>query len=170
MRLLTTAGRFHAGLRATDDPLDHEDDRGFMMRFLTSVLALSLAGTAGVAVAQSPTAGQLKLSPCSADVAPAPAQCGTFTVWENRTARTGRTIDLNVVVLKATAKDPRPDALFFLVGGPGEAATTAAPGIGRSPLRRNRDVVLVDQRGTGKSNGLFCGPGDHAPAQAFMAT
>jgi pimeloyl-ACP methyl ester carboxylesterase len=45
-----------------------------------------------------------------------------------------------------------------------------ARAMARNPLRRTRDILLVDQRGTGRSNGLFCGPEPTAAAQAFMAT
>jgi pimeloyl-ACP methyl ester carboxylesterase len=40
----------------------------------------------------------------------------------------------------------------------------------RNPLRDTRDILLVDQRGTGRSNGLFCGPEPTAPAAEFMPT
>ncbi len=87
------------------------------------------------------------------------ALCGSLTVYENREARSGRTIDLAVMVLPATGVDPRPDPVFLLAGGPGQAAIALAPAIDQilpSAVRRNRDIVLVDQRGTGGSGGLQC--------------
>jgi pimeloyl-ACP methyl ester carboxylesterase len=82
------------------------------------------------------------------------ARCGTFVVPENRTKPNGRTIGLNVVVLPAFSKPARTDAVTFLAGGPGEAATEEAPSLSKqlSALNLYRDILLVDQRGTGGSN------------------
>lgn len=99
-----------------------------------------------------------RLQPCASDRGPTDAYCGSFEVYENRVAGSGRRIALNIVVLPSLAVEPAPDPLFFLAGGPGQAAAQMAPElreIFRSVLRR-RDVVLVDQRGTGKSNPLNC--------------
>ena len=82
--------------------------------------------------------------------------CGKLSVFENRETRTGRKIDLNVVVLPAFDQKTKAEPLFDLAGGPGAASTDAASfyaSEGRE-VRRRRDVVLVDQRGTGKSNPL----------------
>lgn len=82
------------------------------------------------------------------------ARCGTFLVPEDRAEPNGRRIGLNVVVLPAFSKPARPDAVTFLAGGPGEAATEKAPtlSVQSSLLNMYRDVLLVDQRGTGGSN------------------
>ena len=82
------------------------------------------------------------------------ARCGTFVVPENRAEPNGRTIGLHVVVLPAFSKPARKDAVTWLAGGPGDAATEQAVNQGwqSSTLRTNRDFLLVDQRGTGGSN------------------
>lgn len=86
------------------------------------------------------------------------ARCTTLVVPEDRAHPEGRKIGLHIAVLKARASEPRPDALFFLAGGPGQAATEAyveeAPAFER--IQADRDIVLVDQRGTGESNRLDC--------------
>ena len=85
------------------------------------------------------------------------AYCGSLEVLENRKAAAGRRIPLNIVVLPSLSGE-RADPLFFLAGGPGQAAAQLAPQV-REIFRRvlrDRDVVLVDQRGTGKSNPLNC--------------
>jgi pimeloyl-ACP methyl ester carboxylesterase len=133
------------------------------------------SGTVGYQAApparpQAPAAGELRLSPCAPDIATPPAECGTYTVWENRAARSGRTIDLKIVLLRATGPGRRSDPLVFLAGGPGQAATALTRSLAGSSRRRERDILLVDQRGTGGSNGLFCGPELTAPASAFMAS
>jgi pimeloyl-ACP methyl ester carboxylesterase len=81
------------------------------------------------------------------------ARCGTFDVPENRAKPNGRTIALNVVVLPAFAKRARADAVAYLAGGPGDAATeqAIAQGWHWSALTVHRDILLVDQRGTGGS-------------------
>ncbi len=82
------------------------------------------------------------------------ARCGTFVVPEDRTKPNGRTIGLNVVVLPAFSKPSRKDAVTYLAGGPGEAATDEAANLSRqlSALHLYRDILLVDQRGTGRSS------------------
>jgi len=91
-----------------------------------------------------------------------PAQCGTLTVAENPAEPEGRTIDLRVAVLEAISRDAAPDPLFLLAGGPGQAATEAFLPLLRSlrEIRQDRDLVLVDQRGTGSSNPLDCAEQD----------
>lgn len=99
-----------------------------------------------------------RLHPCTSDEGPTDAYCGTLRVFENRDTRQGRELDLKIVVLPALGSDAQPDPLFFLAGGPGQGAATMARQI-RDVFRRvqaDRDVVFVDQRGTGKSNPLNC--------------
>jgi pimeloyl-ACP methyl ester carboxylesterase len=69
----------------------------------------------------------------------------------------GPTISLRVVVLPAT-KRPAAGALFYLEGGPGRAATASALSVNTFFARvgRTRDLVMVDQRGTGGSSRLAC--------------
>lgn len=86
------------------------------------------------------------------------AKCGLFTVPEDESNPQGRQIHLNVAVVPAIKRSPEPDPLFILVGGPGQSATEAFPIMFATFFRihRDRDIVLVDQRGTGKSNPLKC--------------
>ena len=86
------------------------------------------------------------------------AQCGELLVYEDRAAAAGRQIPLNIAVLPATGSSNvvEDDPLFLLAGGPGQAAVEAyAQAIFLfADVNRTRDIVLVDQRGTGESNGL----------------
>jgi pimeloyl-ACP methyl ester carboxylesterase len=85
------------------------------------------------------------------------ARCGIVNVPEDRSAAGGRRIDLFVAVLPANTLSPKPDPLVILAGGPGQSATSLAPFASRLiEVRRTRDVVLVDQRGTGRSAPLKC--------------
>jgi len=99
---------------------------------------------------------KLDLQPCSVADLTKDALCGQYEVYEDRVKKTGRKISLNVIVLPALVDKPERDPIFYLQGGPGGAATSVAGASFMLRLRRTRDVVLVDQRGTGKSNPLFC--------------
>jgi pimeloyl-ACP methyl ester carboxylesterase len=105
---------------------------------------------------QRPSGGLSKLKPCRLDGIDEELLCGKLTVFENRKTRTGRTIDLNIVVLPAFDQNKKAEPLFDLAGGPGASSVDRAnfyAGPGKD-YRRGRDVVLVDQRGTGESNRL----------------
>jgi pimeloyl-ACP methyl ester carboxylesterase len=85
-------------------------------------------------------------------------RCGTIEVLEDRSKPGGRRIGIHVVVAPALSETPKPDALFYFAGGPGDSAASNAAGVVPefATLRRERDLVFVDQRGTGKSNRLDC--------------
>jgi pimeloyl-ACP methyl ester carboxylesterase len=100
---------------------------------------------------------RLALAPCRPAGAAEDVLCGRIELPENPAAKEGRRISLNVVVLPALGAERR-EPLFDLIGGPGVAATRLA-GMYTTETRAyraRRDVVLVDQRGTGESNGLHC--------------
>ncbi len=98
--------------------------------------------------------------PCADSSKYPDAKCGTVTVFENRIAKSGRQIALNVAVLPALNKEHQPDPFFMIAGGPGEAVVGLfMQGIRKefvAAVRVKRDVVLVDQRGTGGSHALQC--------------
>lgn len=117
------------------------------------------AAVLALALAASPT---VPLSPCqlSHPITPASvaASCGTFEVPEDRSRPDGRRIPLAIAVVRADAPRPKADPVFVLAGGPGQAIRELfpilAPSFGR--IARDRDLVLVDQRGTGGSGRLSC--------------
>lgn len=114
--------------------------------------------------------GKLQLKPCNKPTLTKDALCGQYEVFEDRAAKSGRTIALNLILLPALTAKPAADALFYLMGGPGGAATAVAPASFMPRLRRERDVVLVDQRGTGGSNPLGCNLyGDKPDIGAYFA-
>jgi len=101
--------------------------------------------------------GGVALSECRLPHYAQAAQCGTITVPENRAQPGGRSIDLFVAILPANTLSPAPDPLLILAGGPGQAASTLAPfAQSLNAIRRTRDIVLIDQRGTGRSAALSC--------------
>lgn len=86
------------------------------------------------------------------------AQCATFDVPENHGLPGGRMITLNIAKVPARAGQPKADPILFLAGGPGQAAVESYPQVAPAfrTLLADRDVILVDQRGTGKSHPLRC--------------
>ncbi|HMG23385.1 MAG TPA: alpha/beta fold hydrolase, partial [Kofleriaceae bacterium] len=111
-----------------------------------------------------------RLTPCTVEGVAEKLLCGTYAVWENRTTRQGRKIDLHIVVVPGTGKDLAPDPLFGFAGGPGDSASGAARGwVQERALRAHRDIVLVDQRGSGASHRLDCKvPRDRGDVQAYF--
>jgi pimeloyl-ACP methyl ester carboxylesterase len=125
-----------------------------------AVLAALLFAAAGAAAGEP----ALKLAPCeikaSFGTQTREAECGRWSVAEDPTKPGGKRIELKVAVVRARAKerDKAADPVFFLAGGPGQSAIDgymAAPQAFERILRK-RDVVLLDQRGTGGSNRMQC--------------
>ena len=98
-----------------------------------------------------PAAAQdaLALQPCRLPEIPEPVRCGTLRVPENRDTGRGRMLALRVVVLPARRAPALPDPVFSLYGGPGQTATEFAQNEWDSWYRDEREIVLLDQRGTG---------------------
>jgi pimeloyl-ACP methyl ester carboxylesterase len=98
-----------------------------------------------------------------------PAECGTLRVPENPAAPNGRQIELCVARVPAISLNKAPDPLFLIAGGPGTSAvdlyTSSATPFDR--VRRDRDIVLLDQRGTGKSHRLDCKNEDRNDFERF---
>jgi pimeloyl-ACP methyl ester carboxylesterase len=132
-----------------------------------ALLALAAPPPAATAPAPAPQQPALALTPCELEhplrLVVVPAECGWLTVAENPDHPAGRQIRLRVARVPAINRERRPDPLFVLAGGPGMAATTFYASVAGAFARihRDRDLVLVDQRGTGGSNPLECaGPDD----------
>ncbi|WP_187775672.1 alpha/beta hydrolase [Luteimonas suaedae] len=108
------------------------------------------------------------LSPCTLpDVAQA-ARCGVLVVPENPDRPDGRQLSIGVAVVPASGGQALSDPIVPLMGGPGEDAISAAALYADqfASLHRDRDLLLVDQRGTGRSGALRCGlhsAGEPAP-------
>jgi pimeloyl-ACP methyl ester carboxylesterase len=85
------------------------------------------------------------------------AACGTLPVPLDPAAPDGAAIELFVARLAALNAEPRPDPLVLIAGGPGQSTVDMYLGLRTAfePARRDRDLILVDQRGTGRSAGGF---------------
>lgn len=112
--------------------------------------------------ALSATAGAFELAPCRIDAGSAfdtaKAECGTFEIAENPDDPDGTRIGLHVAVIPSLNVEPLNDPLVLLAGGPGQSAIDSYLMMGSAfeLVRRDRPILLVDQRGTGRSNPLTC--------------
>lgn len=90
------------------------------------------------------------------------AECATLTRPENPKKPNGKTINLFVAKLPSTSPSPEADAFTIIQGGPGGSSIDL--GISYNAflnlVRAKRDVILIDQRGTGRSNKLNCNADD----------
>jgi pimeloyl-ACP methyl ester carboxylesterase len=117
--------------------------------------------SAALSQAAGAAAATLPLQPCQLAQAQrllsVAAECGELTVPEDRALPGGRQIRLFVARVPAISRQHRPDPLFLLAGGPGLGASDFYPNVAGAFARihRDRDIILVDQRGTGRSNPLF---------------
>jgi len=136
--------------------------------------ALLAACAAPAAPAEQPAAREsCRLSAPGAEAGVA-AECLTVTVPEDYGEPGGRQIGLRVAIVPAIGRGAAGDPLFLLAGGPGQAATATFPPLLPSleQVRQERDLVLVDQRGTGGSHPLRCALGeapDDSDMEAFRA-
>lgn len=108
------------------------------------------------------TLGSLAFAPCELaqrnSAATTAAFCAPFQVPENWDRPDGRKIDLHLAIVRGEASAAARDLVVLLAGGPGQAATEAYPRVAGAfaPLLRQRNLVLMDQRGTGASHALDC--------------
>ncbi len=121
------------------------------------LVALGVAITVTGCGNNAPPTRTLKLGECRLPNLSSPAQCGAIDVPEDRRQPAGRKVNIFAAILPANTLSPKEDPLLILAGGPGQAASTLAPFVSRlNEVRRARDVVLIDQRGTGRSSPLTC--------------
>jgi pimeloyl-ACP methyl ester carboxylesterase len=133
------------------------------MAGMRSVFAVALLFAASPASAKG-----LQLTPCRISdmrgLVSVAARCGKFAVPEDPDDPTGRRIELAVAVVPAIATRAKPDPLFLLAGGPGQGAIEGFVPLldAFGGIHRERDLVMMDQRGTGGSNRLDCDMPDDA--------
>jgi len=144
-------------LRAWRRPPGWPGQRRRVPAWRAAAAAVALAaGVAGCGDGTGPTR-TLLLSECRLPRLPMAAQCGEVEVPEDRAKPDGRRIRIFVAVLPANTLTPKRDPLFILAGGPGQAASHLGPFAAQlNRVRKDRDIVLVDQRGTGRSSPLSC--------------
>ena len=121
----------------------------------------TLGATVGL-LALAPAFAQpvIALTPCRIPGLPQEVRCGVIQRPLDATRPKGTQIDIHYAVLPAVARRKREDAVFFIAGGPGQSAIDLMPHVQPlfNRLNQRRDIVFVDQRGTGRSAPLRCDP------------
>ncbi len=134
---------------------------GWLRQLLPAMIAVPILSGCGQShttdVTESKVAASIALSDCRVKDFDSIARCATVSVPEDHANPDGKRIEIFVAVLPALARRPEADPLFLFAGGPGQAASD----LGRiasafGDVRKLRPIVLVDQRGTGKSRTLTC--------------
>jgi pimeloyl-ACP methyl ester carboxylesterase len=121
-----------------------------------AVSALAVAQTApGLPV---PPAPAVSWRDCALDGVSQQVRCGSLMRPLDPARPKGQQIEIHFALLPALARNKKPDALVVLAGGPGQSAINLAGPLSRQWARalNRRDLLLVDQRGTGRSANLDC--------------
>ena len=137
------------------------------MRYVIYLLLSSLVAAeavvcqsqeSGASAAVRATSPELPVSACRLPDVAQPARCGALSVLENPQSADGRRLAIHFAVIPASSGKARPDPIVVLMGGPGEKAIeSASMYVGKlGSLLSDRDLLLVDQRGTGQSAPLEC--------------
>ena len=131
---------------------------GALARPLTAAALLGTAATLAGMAGAAPTPTECHVAGIANSV-----QCGSLSRALDPRRPDGTRIDVHFVVVPALARRKLPDPVFLLAGGPGQSAIEVAPQtlalFGR--LNQRRDIVFIDQRGTGLSAPLRCPDPQH---------
>jgi pimeloyl-ACP methyl ester carboxylesterase len=101
---------------------------------------------------------KLTVTPCYIDGIKTLLNCYNLRVPENYQDKKSRVTNIHFIVLPAIDSSKNKIPLMILAGGPGQAAAELAAGIDNvfAEVRKTHDIILIDQRGTGKSRPLTC--------------
>jgi pimeloyl-ACP methyl ester carboxylesterase len=140
------------------------------VKFRAPLLAICFCLASVIAGQGDRKPARLELSPCELPGVNEKVRCGTYEVFEDRAARKGRKITLKIVIFPATGPTREPDPLFYIPGGPGSSATEDARGVAQqfAAIRARRDLVFIDQRGSGGSHPLDCDFFDPTDPQSYF--
>jgi pimeloyl-ACP methyl ester carboxylesterase len=96
-------------------------------------------------------------------------RCGTVSVPRSYDNPAAGRFTLAVVVVRSAQQPALSDPVVYINGGPGSPLTIYADHQARSPYAPGRDLILVDQRGTGRSEPNLCPEHDGALLDAAVA-
>ncbi|MRG37342.1 alpha/beta fold hydrolase [Shewanella sp. XMDDZSB0408] len=107
---------------------------------------------------QPPLTKQQLTQPCYLKGISEQLECGKVSVAENPQQPESKQIDIHFAILPAIKNRYPNEALLAIAGGPGQSAIENAAGFNRmlNKVRQQRDILLIDQRGTGLSHKLAC--------------
>ena len=138
-------------------------------RYTMPKLALILLLVSAAASAEP----ALELSDCRIDAGPGTtsiaARCGTLIRPLDPSDTGSETIELSVAVVPALTLEPPRDAFVPIAGGPGMSSIQFYAGWAGAfeRVRQHRDILLVDQRGTGQSAPMTCDVDDEIVEGAY---
>jgi pimeloyl-ACP methyl ester carboxylesterase len=86
------------------------------------------------------------------------ARCGTLHRPEDPANPDSPVLELRVALVPALSLEPEPDPFVPIAGGPGQSTIEFYAGYSAAfeAVRRSRDILLLDQRGTGESARMQC--------------
>ena len=125
-------------------------------------LPILLAALAVLSIGPAANAEPLTLSECRISAGPGAssieARCGTLSRPLDPSGEEPGEIELRVAVVPALNLTPEPDPLLPIAGGPGQGSVDfyTAYAWAFESVRRDRDILLIDQRGTGESATMNC--------------
>ena len=127
----------------------------FALLYSASALATPPAASAS---ASAVTAAKPAARSCHLPGAEETLRCLSIPVPLDYAAPAAAGLKLHVTVAPAFREPARPDPLFVLAGGPGQAGSDVLPLLSAAfkRVRATRDIVFIDQRGTGLSGKLDC--------------
>ncbi len=137
--------------------------KGMFGRWIAGILvvyAVSLAAPDGAMGQTKPVRPVFQQSACelpglSPEIAPR-VQCGTVSVPRSYGQPGSGMFKLAVVVVKSAQQPALPDPIVYISGGPGSPLTKYTENQARHPYAPDRDLILVDQRGVGRSEPSLC--------------
>ena len=129
------------------------------MRKLTLIFVCLFASSAPALARQNPANYQLTACPFAIPGGVA-IECGMLTVPEDHANPAGKQIQLAVArIYSSSGLAAQPDPVLYLAGGPGDGALEEVNTWVNYPIRQKRDIILLDQRGTGSSQPVLnCPP------------
>ena len=127
---------------------------------MRAIFFIGLAAAVALALSDSGFAAESRpgMKPCRLQGVEHDAWCGVVRRPLDPVQPGGSLIEVHFAVLPALARNRKPDPVMFFAGGPGQSAMELAGPVSRmlARLAYRRDVVLIDQRGTGRSAPLQC--------------
>ncbi len=125
---------------------------------LAAFVALSAAAEAESQTAEASTSLDFERCLLNSGPVSVDAECATLILAENPSEPDGKTIELFVARIPARNANPEPDPFTVIQGGPGGSSVDLyiSQRGAFAEIRNRRDILLVDQRGTGRSNKLSC--------------
>ena len=139
-----------------------------MLCFPVRTACVALLGLALLSVSGTGNAQALSLEDCRISAGPGypgiKARFGTMIRPENPVDPGSPEIAIRVAVVPALNLNPENDPIVPIAGGPGQGTVEFYSSYAGAfePVRRNRDILLVDQRGTGESSRMDCPIDDDA--------